>query len=118
MLRLADDHLSGDCVAAALKRSTRTLGGQPRDVFCLILHRMGFTEPGASPRPLGVSYSTLSPLPPRRRSTFCGTSLRLAPGRRSALSCPVVSALSSTSCRDHPQLHPEHLSSPNTVEGM
>src|SRR5699024_6653056 len=58
-----DDHLSGVCVTAALKQSTRTLGGPPHSVFCLILHRMGFTEPGVSPRPLVVSYSTLSPLP-------------------------------------------------------
>src|SRR5699024_2958570 len=116
MLQMADDHLSGDCVAAALKRSTRTLGGQPRDVFCLILHRMGFTEPGASPRPLVVSYSTLSTFRPMRLATFCGPSLRIAPGGRSLASFPVVSGLSSTSCRDHPQLHPEHLALPNNVQ--
>ncbi len=95
--RVENDHLSSLCVAAEIKRSTRTLGGPPHDVFCLILHRMGFTEPSVSPRPLVVSYSTLSPLPLiQRRSTFCGTSLRITPSGCYPPSCPVVSGLSST----------------------
>src|SRR5699024_5769699 len=118
MRRGLDDHLSGVCVTAALKQSTRTLGGPPHSVFCLILHRMGFTEPGVSPRPLVVSYSTLSPLPLKRRSTFCGTGLRIAPSGCYPPSCPVVSGLSSTLCRGHPQLHPEVLSLANFVQRM
>src|SRR5690625_7623477 len=48
---------------------------------------------------------TLTFLP--RRSTFCGTSLRITPSGCYPPSCPVVSGLSSTSRRDRPQLHPE-----------
>src|SRR5699024_3804129 len=85
------------CVTPAHKPSPRPLGVPSHSVFCLILHRMGFTEPSVSPRPLVVSYSTLSPLPLfQRRSTFCGTSLRITPSGCYPPSCPVVSGLSST----------------------
>lgn len=38
-------------------------GGPPSNAHCLGLLRMGFTEPTWSPRPLVVSYTTVSPLP-------------------------------------------------------
>src|SRR5690625_7653260 len=92
MSRVPDDHLSGHCVAAGLKQSTRTLGGPPHNVFCLILHRMGFTEPGMSPCPLVVSYSTLSPLPFCKGGLLsvalaCGL-LRVGVTHHHALWCP------------------------------
>src|SRR6476620_9569116 len=40
-------------------------GGPPSDAHCLDLLRVGFTEPTWSPRPLVVSYTTVSPLPRR-----------------------------------------------------
>jgi hypothetical protein len=43
-------------------------GGPPSIARCLGLLRMGFTEPTWSPRPLVVSYTTVSPLLPRRRT--------------------------------------------------
>ena len=41
-------------------------GGPPSNARCLGLLRMGFTEPTWSPRPLVVSYTTVSPLLPHR----------------------------------------------------
>lgn len=32
-------------------------------IYCLALHRTGFTQPTLSPAPPVVSYTTLSPLP-------------------------------------------------------
>src|SRR5690606_7695002 len=40
-------------------------GEQPSGACCLVLLRAGFTEPHRSPGTLVVSYTTLSPLPPR-----------------------------------------------------
>ncbi len=57
----------------------------------LTLLQVGFTEPLESPRALVVSYTTVSPLPPGmagRRSVFCGTVPRVAPGRRYRPPCP------------------------------
>src|SRR5699024_2236999 len=54
----------------------------------------------------------------KRRSAFCGTSLRITPSGCYPPSCPVVSGLSSTCCRGHPHLHPEFLSLANFVQGM
>jgi hypothetical protein len=57
-----------------------------RQVALLALLRVGFTEPPRSPGMLVGSYPTVSPLPPRlaprRRSVFCGTVPRVAPGCR------------------------------------
>src|SRR5699024_393146 len=39
-------------------------GGQPSGTSCLVLLRVGFTEPHRSPGALVVSYTTVSPLPP------------------------------------------------------
>ncbi len=36
-------------------------GGPPSNACCLSLLRVGFTEPTWSPRPLVVSYTTVSP---------------------------------------------------------
>jgi hypothetical protein len=57
-------------------------GGPPSSASCLTLLRVGFTEPAWSPRPLVVSYTTVSPLPrpEPRRSAFCGTVPRVTPG--------------------------------------
>lgn len=59
-------------------------GGQPSNVPCLALLRVGFAEPHRSPGALVVSYTAVSPLPtPRgRRSVFCGTVPRVTPGGR------------------------------------
>ena len=38
-------------------------GGPPSNACCLSLLQVGFTEPTGSPRPLVVSYTTVSPLP-------------------------------------------------------
>jgi hypothetical protein len=71
-------------------------------VSCLTLLRTRFTEPTGSPRPLVVSYTTVSPLPPvaRRRSAFCGTVSRVTPGGCYPPSCSVEPGRSSASC--HP----------------
>ena len=77
-------------------------GGPPSNAHCLGLLRMGFTEPTWSPRPLVVSYTTVSPLPlPRfapveRRSVLCGTVPRVTPGGCWPPSCPSEPGLSST----------------------
>src|SRR3954467_4308942 len=42
-------------------------GGPPSNASCLTLLRVGFAEPPESPRALVVSYTTVSPLPPRKR---------------------------------------------------
>src|SRR5699024_1185446 len=39
-------------------------GGQPSNTSCLVLLRVGFTQPHRSPGALVVSYTTVSPLPP------------------------------------------------------
>src|SRR5215472_1949603 len=64
----------------------------------LTLLRVGFTEPPGSLRALVVSYTAVSPLPPgvaRRRSVFCGTIPRVAPGRRYRPPCPAEPGPSS-----------------------
>ena len=52
------------------------------NIPCLTLLRARFTERAASPRPLVVSYTTVSPLPRPKpwRSVFCGTVSRVTPG--------------------------------------
>src|SRR5206468_1700541 len=65
-----DGHLSRDCVAAALQRSTRGHRRATEHVPCSTLLRARFTQQARSPGPLVVSYTTVSPLPrspPRRR---------------------------------------------------
>jgi len=75
-------------------------GGQPSNTHCLDLLLVGFTEPVRSPGPLVVSYTTLSPSPrpPKRsrRSAFCGTVPRVAPGGCWPPPRPVEPGLSST----------------------
>src|SRR4051794_40151248 len=98
----AGGHPSRAAVADGLVRPTRKLGraALPQlalDASCLALLRAGFAEPPGSPRALVVSYTTVSPLPPiaRRRSLFCGTFPRVAPGGCCPPPCPVESGLSS-----------------------
>ena len=52
------------------------------NILCLTLLRARFTKRTASPRPLVVSYTTVSPLPQPKpwRSVFCGTVSRVTPG--------------------------------------
>ena len=68
------DHPSGTAVADSLVRSTREhRAGRPQTlaqgtaVPLLTLLRVGFTEPPQSPAALVVSYTAVSPLPPRGR---------------------------------------------------
>src|SRR3954467_8858884 len=65
-------HPSGPAVAGRFERSTRRLGRAALERLrravarsFLTLLRVGFTEPPGSPRALVVSYTTVSPLPPR-----------------------------------------------------
>ena len=69
---------------------------QTRVRVLLILLRVGFAEPPQSPGVLVVSYTTVSPLPPKRRSVLCGTFPRVTPGGRYPPPCSVESGLSST----------------------
>ena len=60
--RTVDGHLSRNCVAAALQRSTRGLGEQPRRPLSDLAPGEVYLA-GRSPEPLVVSYTTVSPLP-------------------------------------------------------
>jgi hypothetical protein len=105
-----DGHPSGPAVADRFLRSTRRLGRaalerlrEPELVrLFLTLLRVGFTEPLRSPGTLVVSYTAVSPLPTlaRRRSGFCGTVPRVAPGCCWQPPCPVESGLSSARSAD------------------
>src|SRR5271154_429320 len=73
-LARGDGHPSGTAVADSLVRSTREhRAGRPRTLAqgtaipLLTLLRVGFTEPPQSPATLVVSYTAVSPLPPRWR---------------------------------------------------
>jgi len=109
-LSRAGGHPSRTAVADSLLRSTRGLGrAHPQTSaqawLCqaiLTLLQVGFTEPPQSPAALVVSYTTVSPLPSflargseRRRSVFCGTFPRVAPGRCYRPPCPVEPGPSS-----------------------
>jgi len=68
------DHPSGTVVADSLVRPTRELGRtalkrsrRERQFPFLTLLRVGFTKPPQSPAVLVVSYTTVSPLPLRKR---------------------------------------------------
>ncbi len=68
-------HPSRTAVAGSLVRSTREhRAGRPQSLAqgavapLLTLLRVGFTEPPQSPAALVVSYTTVSPLPPRWRA--------------------------------------------------
>jgi len=96
--RAGGGHLSGPAVTDGLVRPTRDdTGGQPCP--CLALLLVGFAEPGRSPAPLVVSYTTVSPLPVpegHRRSALCGTVRRVSPPGCYPAPCPAESGLSST----------------------
>jgi len=82
-------------------------GGPPSNAPCLTLLRVGFTEPGWSPSPLVVSYTTVSPLPAgRSRPAVCflwhcpaGHPGSVLP---TTLPCGARTFLGSFRCRDRP----------------
>ena len=82
--------------------------GGPRQRFCSVLLRMGFTYAPSVTREAVVSYTALPPLPGIYRAVyFCCTILRVASTGRYPASCPVKPGLSSSepfrlSSRDHP----------------
>jgi hypothetical protein len=53
--------------------------GPSSNAACLALLRVGLAEPARSPVPLVRSYRTVSPLPPKGRSAFCGAFARSPP---------------------------------------
>ena len=97
--RSATIHLGPPLPAASCGPPAHS-GGQPSNVRCSTLLRAGFAEPTRSPGPLVVSCTTVSPLPDRpepvRRSAFCGTFPRVAPGGCCPPPCPVEPGPSST----------------------
>ena len=78
--------------------------GGPRQRFCSVLLRMGFTYAPSVTREAVVSYTALPPLPGIYRAVyFCCTILRVASTGRYPASCPVKPGLSSPreTGRDH-----------------
>ena len=81
--------------------------GGPRQRFCSVLLRMGFTYAPSVTREAVVSYTALPPLPGIYRAVyFCCTILRVTSTGRYPASCPVKPGLSSSgpfrlSSRDH-----------------
>ena len=78
--------------------------GGPRQRFCSVLLRMGFTYALSVTREAVVSYTALPPLPGICRAVyFCCTILRVASTGRYPASCPVKPGLSSPryTGRDH-----------------
>ena len=70
--------------------------GGPRQRFCSVLLRMGFTYAPSVTREAVVSYTALPPLPGIYRAVyFCCTILRVASTGRYPASCPVKPGLSS-----------------------
>ena len=70
--------------------------GGPRQRFCSVLLRMGFTYAPSVTREAVVSYTALPPLPGIYRAVyFCCTILRVASTGRYPASCPVKLGLSS-----------------------
>ena len=70
--------------------------GGPRQRFCSVLLRMGFTYALSVTREAVVSYTALPTLPGTRRAVyFCCTILRVASTGRYPASCPVKPGLSS-----------------------
>ena len=68
----------------------------PRQRFCSVLLRMGFTYAPSVTREAVVSYTALPPLPGIYRAVyFCCTILRVASTGRYPASCPVKPGLSS-----------------------
>ena len=78
--------------------------GGPRQRFCSVLLRMGFTcAPAVTSRAV-VSYTALPPLPGIYRAVyFCCTILRVASTGRYPASCPVKPGLSSPAVFRHLQ---------------
>ena len=79
--------------------------GGPRQRFCSVLLRMGFTYALSVTREAVVSYTALPPLPGICRAVyFCCTILRVASTGRYPASCPVKPGLSSPAAFRHLQL--------------
>ena len=78
--------------------------GGPRQRFCSVLLRMGFTYAPSVTREAVVSYTALPPLPGIYRAVyFCCTILRVASTGRYPASCPVKPGLSSPAAFRHLQ---------------
>ena len=78
--------------------------GGPRQRFCSVLLRMGFTYAPSVTREAVVSYTALPPLPGIYRAVyFCCTILRVASTGRYPASCPVKPGLSSSAVFRHLQ---------------
>ena len=78
--------------------------GGPRQRFCSVLLRMGFTYAPSVTREAVVSYTALPPLPGIYRAVyFCCTILRVASTGRYPASCPVKPGLSSPAVFRHLQ---------------
>ena len=78
--------------------------GGPRQRFCSVLLRMGFTYALSVTRETVVSYTALPPLPGIYRAVyFCCTILRVASTGRYPASCPVKPGLSSSAIFRFPQ---------------
>ena len=76
--------------------------GGPRQRFCSVLLRMGFTYAPSVTREAVVSYTALPPLPGIYRAVyFCCTILRVASTGRYPASCPVKPGLSSSAAFRH-----------------
>jgi len=69
--------------------------GGPRQRFCLVLLRMGFTYALPVTREAVVSYTALPTLPVKPAVYFCCTILGVASTGRYPASCPVKPGLSS-----------------------
>ena len=79
--------------------------GGPRQRFCSVLLRMGFTYAPSVTREAVVSYTALPPLPGIYRAVyFCCTILGVASTGRYPASCPVKPGLSSPAAFRHLQL--------------
>ena len=89
------NHSSRSTIACRLKQPTRFQRGSRHMKPYLVLLRVEFTlRPTVTSGPVR-SYRTLSPLPPKRRSSLCCTCRRLAPPRRYLAPYPMEPGLSS-----------------------
>jgi hypothetical protein len=106
-----DDHLSRSCVAAALQRPTRKRGGQPHGFLSGLAPDEVYRADRVTAAAGGLlphRFTLTSDWRPRR-SAFCGTVSRVAPGGRYPPSCPVEPGRSSASDRsDDAAVLPTH----------
>lgn len=104
-LRAVDGHLSRDYVAAALQRSTRELGEQPQRSLSDLAPGEVYRADRVTPVAGGLLHHrfTLTAAPEgTRRSVFCGTVSRVAPGGCYPPPCSVEPGRSSADRRSGP----------------